>query len=236
MLKKIINTSNSTFNWLIPKRCMVCATKLAYHSHPCCLECYAQLPFQHHCCSQCGQVFSSNLDYCGRCLFSPPPFDACFCPFRYEGLIKEHIQKFKYHDKPELSVILAEALHTEILAFDLPFPDLLIPVPMHINRLRERGYNQASLLAKSLAKLTNTPMSNKVVRKKFATKPQVNQSLRARKNNVKGSFYMPTQNCVKSIAIVDDVVTTGSTAAEITKILKRNGVDYVQVWGLAHTN
>jgi len=235
MNNNALNFAKSAFNWLIPRRCIVCATALANDPHPCCHGCYNELPFQHHCCTKCGQVYSAQLDYCGRCLTSPPPFDACFCSFRYEGAIREEIQRFKYGEKPELAMGLAQALYLELQAFDVPVPDLLIPVPTHINRLRERGYNQSLLLAKSLSKLMSIRFSNSIVEKHRFTDPQVKQSLKQRQRNVKGSFRLRSQTTAKNIAIVDDVFTTGSTAAEITKILKQNGVDYVQVWGLAHT-
>jgi predicted amidophosphoribosyltransferase len=79
------------------------------------------------------------------------------------------------------------------------------------------------------------PFSSSLMEKHRSTDPQVNQTLRQRKKNVKGSFRISGKVNANNIAIVDDVVTTGSTAAEITKILKLNGVDYVQVWGVAHT-
>ena len=232
---QILRPFQSTFNWLIPRRCMACAIAMAGDSQPYCRACYQALPFQTHCCTRCGQTISAQLDYCGRCLLTPPPFDACFCPFRYEGVISEEIQRFKYGDRPELSMGLAQALNLELQAIDIAKPDLLIPVPVHISRLRKRGYNQSLLLTKSLSKLINIPFSNSLIEKHRSTEPQVNQSLRQRQNNVKGSFRMCGETPPRSIAIIDDVFTTGATAAEITKILKRNGVDYVQVWGLAHT-
>ena len=158
-----------------------------------------------------------------------------FCPFRYEGAISAQIQGFKYAEKPELAAGLAQALYLELQAIDVAIPDLLIPVPVHISRLRKRGYNQSLLLTKNLSERMNIPFSNSIIEKHRRTDPQVNQKLRQRQSNVKGSFRIRNEITAKSIAIVDDVFTTGSTATEITKILKRNGVDYVQVWGVAHT-
>jgi len=104
---------------------------------------------------------------------------------------------------------------------------------MHFNRLRKRGFNQSLLLTKAISRLTNIPYSANIVSKCKATSPQANLSLSLRRKNLKGSFNLKEKTKAKHVVIVDDVVTTGSTAAEITKILKRNGVDYVQVWGIA---
>ena len=222
-------------NWLFPNRCLSCRQVLNDHTYPFCENCYLQLPFQNHCCNQCGQAFAGLNDHCGRCLVAPPNFDACFCPFRYEPPISDQIIRFKYGGHPELAKRLAATLAREILANQLPFPELLIPVPLHISRLRERGFNQSLLLAQELSKLLRVPVSNNIIGKHRHTKPQAEQSLAQRKTNLRNSFSIIGNNLPKTVAIVDDVFTTGTTASEITKILKRNGVDYAQVWGVAHT-
>lgn len=234
--EKIRASLIGALNWLVPKRCFACAVEIAANSHPCCDACYATLPFQSECCQRCGQVFSANQDCCGRCLSAPPPFDACFCAFRYESPIKEQIQRFKYSEKPELADTLAKLLQAEIASNQLELPDLLIPVPIHIGRLRERGYNQAWLITQHLGRLIDIPYSNTIVEKHKSTPAQATLSLAARKKNNRGSFRLKSPTSARSIAIIDDVFTTGSTAAEIANILKTNGVDYVQIWGVAHTN
>ena len=234
--KKIRAPLIEALNWLVPKRCLACGVEIEANAHPCCDACYSTLPFQSGCCQRCGQVFAADKDYCGRCLSATPPFDACFCAFRYESPIKEQIQSFKYSEKPELANTIAKLLYAEIISNQLELPDLLIPVPVHISRLRERGYNQAWLITRHLAKLIDTPCSNTIIEKHKLTPAQATLSLAARKKNNRGSFRLKSPTSVRSIAIVDDVFTTGSTAAEIAKILKRNGLEYVQIWGVAHTN
>ena len=226
----------SVFNWLVPRRCLDCGIALQSNTHPCCSDCYALLPFHNNCCHRCGRGLGVDEDCCGRCLAAPPPFDECFCAFRYQPPLSSQIQRFKYADRPDQAKVLATALAVEILAHDLQMPDLLIPVPIHINRLRQRGYNQSLLLTRELSKLLRVPYSNKIIEKHRATDAQVRLSLKQRERNVKGSFRLCVPPKAGSVAVIDDVITTGSTATEITKILKRNGVDYVQIWGIAHTN
>ena len=225
-------------NWLIPRRCQQCdcVVEAEWRNFLVCRSCYAQLPFQEHSCQRCGQVFAAQQDSCGRCLLSPPPFDACFCPFQYQQPISGAIQRLKYQDQPELADRLARALAFEIEQQEITKPELLIPVPVHLSRLRARGFNQSLLLTKRLSQLLNTPYSNQIIQKHRATPAQAQQTLAQRQINVRGSFKLGKLTTAKHIAIIDDVFTTGATASEITKVLKRNGVNYVQVWGLAHTN
>jgi len=252
--------AKNSLNWLVPRVCIGCKRELAQDNHPCCRSCYATLPFQSHCCDHCGQSYSGNTDYCGRCIGKPPPFDACFCPFRYEAPVDQQIKAFKYHARPELAKTLAKLLFIEIQANALEMPELLIPVPMHISKLRQRGYNQSLLLTQQLSKLMELPYDRQLLRKPKVTPAQADLTLKQRQSNLRGSFEFIEQpikknqfliknlifinkkraktkvrSMPKHVAIVDDVFTTGATASEIANVLKRNGVDYVQIWGIAHT-
>jgi len=231
----LYNVPRQALNWLIPKRCLQCKAPLTNPNDNVCQRCYPELPFQNHYCRQCGQNFAANTDYCGRCINSPPSFDSCFCPFKYEKSIKELICQLKYRERPELAKTAASLLARELLESNIERPDALIAVPMHISRLRERGYNHSTLVAQNLSKTLDIPVLTGALIKSKQTAPQATQSLIQRKKNLKGSFELCKNIQAKSVAIVDDVLTTGSTAEEIAKILKKNGVDYVQVWGIAHT-
>ncbi len=222
-------------DWLLPKKCLVCCNVNPNRDHPCCDECYQTLPFQRNCCQQCGQALAANQDYCGRCIESPPHFDTCFCPFEYESPISEQICALKYNQHPELAKSVAQLLAREIKKFAIELPEALIPVPLHISRLRGRGFNQSTLIARELGKLLQLPVRTNVVAKHRATQAQARQTLKQRKKNLRNSFKLKKDLRLQRVAIVDDVVTTGSTTGEIAKILKKNGVDYVQVWGVAHT-
>jgi len=227
--------ASASLNWLLPRKCITCELEIAQDNHPCCAQCDELLPFQAHSCSQCGQAFNVAADFCGRCIAQPPPFDACFCPFSYEEPVSKQIQSFKYRERPELAKSLAQLLCREIKANNLEHPELIIPAPLHISRLRERGYNQSALLACALGKMLGVTVATNIIKKSKKTEPQAQLSFSQRTKNLIGSFEIAKPPSASHVAILDDVVTTGATAAEITKILKRNGVDYVQVWGIAHT-
>ena len=230
------NLLKTSLNWLFPQNCAQCQAPNRLEDHPYCQDCYLELPFQHHSCQQCGQRFAAPTDYCGRCITNPPHFDACFCPFQYKGAVKAAIQDFKYYEKPETVKQLAQLFIKELESNGVEHPELLIPTPLHTSRLRARGYNQSLLLTKQLSKQLDIPYNSKAIIKNKKTAPQARLKLKERQRNVKNCFQLSTFINAKNVAIIDDVVTTGSTANEIAKILKKNGVDYVHVWGLAHTN
>lgn len=234
---KRFNTSNilkDSLDWLVPKTCLSCDAPLQT-LQPCCADCYKRLPFQHNYCSQCGQSYALDSDYCGRCISKPAHYDHCFCPFEYSGPISDLICKFKYQQRPELAKPIAQLLATEIMANELALPELLVPVPMHISRLRTRGFNQSILLARQLGRILKVPVAASVIRKHRKTAPQAQQTLKQRQRNVLGSFNMRKVVSANHVAIVDDVLTTGATANEIAKTLKGNGVNYCSAWGIAHT-
>jgi len=231
----LYNYARQAVNWLLPKRCLQCQSILGDHEGSVCKPCYLDLPFQYRYCSRCGQNYSAKTDYCGHCLISQPTFDHCFCPFKYQSSIKDLICKLKYRQRPELAKAAASLLMGELIESSFERPDALIAVPMHISRLRERGYNHSTLIAQHLSKTLKIPLLTGSIGKSKATPPQAQQSLKQRKKNLAGSFSIKKNIYAKNVAIIDDVVTTGSTAEEIAKILKINGVDYVQVWGIAHT-
>jgi ComF family protein len=231
----LYNTLGQALNWLLPKKCLKCKTAIEQHEGSVCETCYFELPFQDSYCGRCGQNTSSDTEFCGHCIYTQPSYDNCFCPFKYESSIKQLICELKYRERPELAKTAASLLHNELIAYDFNRPDALISVPMHINRLRERGYNHSSLIAQQLSKLLKIPVLKGALIKSRETYPQAQQSLKQRKKNLRGSFEFKKKIQAKNVAIIDDVLTTGATAEEIAKILKKNGVDYVQIWGIAHT-
>ncbi len=220
-------------DWALPNKCLICNNNISDSSNPTCKYCYALLPHRFNNCARCGQSYVANLDYCGKCISTPPIYDACFCAFEYKEPIAKLIRKFKYHDHPELAQRLAKLLYQEIINQDIELPDLLIPVPLHISKLRQRGFNQSLLLTKELSKLLYIPYKSDIIYKSKATTAQADLSLALRRKNLKNCFKQVKKTDAKHIVIIDDVVTTSATATEITKVLKKTGVEYIQIWGLA---
>lgn len=225
---------SQAINWLAPHKCFGCKT-IIKEASAFCEVCYQELPFQSRTCAHCGQIFAADTDYCGRCINAPPFYDECFCPFEYQTPIKDLICALKYNDKAEYAKMIGRLLASEVKQHQISIPEAIIPVPIHISRLRSRGFNQAKLIADEVGRELNIKVFNNVITKTKATLPQAQQSLINRKKALHNCFAIQKKLSAQNVAIIDDVVTTGSTVNEIAKILKKNGVDYIQVWGLAHT-
>jgi len=195
-------------------------------------------------CCLCGfEGASLDLDLCRFCRVSLP-WDAttsrgAFCALRYEHPIDDLIQRLKYQgvlaNARVLGVLLAQAVEEREAAL----PRLLIPVPLHISRLRERGFNQAVALARYAGRMLEIPMALQAVRRVRNTPSQTALDMAERHRNMRGAFAINGARALRRlldaghVAIVDDVVTTGSTVNELRAVLLAAGVRRVDVWAVA---
>lgn len=232
---KLYNSLTQLENWLFPAKCDSCNTTLNNNTINYCSDCIETLPYMPHSCLRCGQPFNGFDNYCGGCLASPPTFDHCFCPFLYEEPISTQIQNLKYYEHPKGASQIANLFIKELNSNNIELPEAILAVPMHARKLRRRGFNHSYELAKRIAKSLDIPLLDNCISKQRDTPRQTTQSLKQRKQNLRGSYALTKKCWQKHVAIIDDVVTTGSTAEEMSKILKKNGVDYIQVWGIART-
>jgi ComF family protein len=186
-------------------------------------------------CTVCGVPFRTEggLDHiCGDCLSKPPAFAAARAAVVYEGAVKELIHRLKYDGRIQarrpLGLLLAERLAGFV--HDAA-PDLIMPVPLHLKRLRQRGFNQAVLLGELASKEWGVPMARRVIRRIRWTEPQITLASRDRMANVRGAFAVADPAVVrgKKILLVDDVMTTGSTVSECARMLKKGGAAEVFV-------
>jgi ComF family protein len=155
----------------------------------------------------------------------------------FDGSLQAAIHRWKYEGKTHLTPFFAEWMAEGLNRYwDLSSIDLLIPVPLHPKRLRERGFNQALLLAKELSRRTEIPCFKTILRKKKPTLPQVNLSGGEREKGLRGVFQVIEREELlgKSVLLVDDVYTTGATVNECSKALVRGGAKKVAVLTLAH--
>jgi ComF family protein len=142
----------------------------------------------------------------------------------------------KFHGKLAYGRLLTE-LMAEYLEPMLKHgvPELIVPVPLHPTRLRSRGYNQALELAHPLGRHLGIPIAPFICRRQRNTAPQVKQAMEGRHSNIQGAFQVVGRIQARHVALVDDVVTTGATVAELARTLKRAGVERVDVWAVART-
>ncbi|MBU0515952.1 MAG: ComF family protein [Proteobacteria bacterium] len=222
---------------MFPPLCLGCALPLA-HDRPwgreLCPECARKTDFLTGAkCPRCGRPFEADRaadHWCGPCLSQPPPFDLARAAARHTGPLAEAVRGFKYHRRlgllPGLSRMLAAA------AVDLDPPaDLVLPVPLHWRRRRERGFNQAWLLTRRVARHLGLPARSDLLRRIRFTAPQVGLTDTERRANVRGAFALSPHDGVdgRRVMLVDDVLTTGATARACARVLKKGGASGVLV-------
>lgn len=227
--------------FLLPGVCIHCS-RLSGRQRDLCQACEAGLPRIPQPCGRCGlDIPRCNPwhSYCGSCLSQPPPFQRLVAPLAYQPPLPGFITAFKYHERlvvgRELTMILADEIRVRY--HGQPLPELLIPVPLHPKRLRQRGFNQSLEIARDLARLLDLPLFSRLAARCRKTDSQTGLNARQRRQNLRGAFSIPEPGKVKgkTIAIVDDVITTATTVSELSQTLLRAGAGQVHVWALART-
>jgi ComF family protein len=203
-----------------------------------CPGCAAELPHNRDSCLQCAVPFDSPMPAgtrCAACQRHPPPFDTSLAAFRYEGAIPTLIGGAKFRGRLNLVRLLGQCLAERVRELGPPRPEVLVPVPLHASRLRSRGYNQALEIARVVGRDLALPIDHACCVRVQATPPQAGLDERARHRNIRGAFLVQAPVPWRHVAILDDVVTTGSTVAELSRVLRKAGVRRIQVWAVART-
>ncbi|MBI5408554.1 MAG: ComF family protein [Nitrospirae bacterium] len=226
---------NSFLNILFPETCPVCKRPAKDHkTAPICADCWQAIsPYEGPMCRKCGRPLVSDVSAtCGECLEDEPAFTYARSFGLYEGALKKAINLFKFHGIKRLSKPLSDI----ILSIDMPEVDTVIPVPLHKKRLRQREFNQSALLAKYMAKGLGIEAKFDCLVKTRDTAPQVGLNSHDRRKNMKKAFQVRNSELIegKDIALLDDVVTTGTTVRECSNVLKKAGAENVYVITLAH--
>lgn len=219
--------------------CWLCQQPLHFSRHGICSFCVRNLPPPPPCCPRCGLPSASQTFDCGRCLNKPPPWDAMIYSTDYLPPLSGLVMRLKFSRQPELAVTLARLLLlrwlTRFRAGDVVRPDVVLSVPLHRRRYFSRGYNQSELLAQPLARWLGSQFRPQALRRIRSTPPQQHLSEAARKLNLRNAFLCTENFQGKHVALIDDVVTTGSTLREISKILRNQGVVSLQIWCICRT-
>ena len=216
---------------LAPGVCQGCGTESVDYSMLC-QTCRPLLPVIDHPCQYCGQPNPVDALVCPACQRQPPLWQGLVAPLHYRGLTRDFLLQLKNANAPHLATGLCE-LTREPLQTRRPRPEILLPVPLHRARLLERGYNQAREIARAWSRLLDLPVDHRALTRTRSTAAQAGLSKRQRQQNVAAAFAYRPRRQYRHVAIVDDIVTTGSTAGEIAKLLHRHEVEHVEVWALA---
>lgn len=223
----------SILNKVLPHCCLLCYG-LTDTRHDLCRACWNDLPhLTMHCLRCANSLLSTTQMLCGECLQHPPPFDYTHALFYYQPPITQLILQLKFQHQLAHAQLLGELLADKIREQwyqAKPLPQAILPIPLHTSRLKERGFNQAIEIARPIAKHTRLPLLlNHCLRIK-ATAPQTTLAAKERQHNLQQAFAMKNLLPYDHLAVVDDVMTTGSTMMEFCRMLKKHGVKTIDVW------
>jgi len=209
--------------------CFLCGA--ASHDGICCADCTADLPRlpKNHCPICALPTFSGEV--CGHCLRQPPNFDRTTAAFSYAFPVDKLVQAMKFNQRLELVNYLADELTRQIHHA----PDYIVAMPLHPSRLRERGYNQSQLLADRLSRQLNVPLLHNACQRTRATAPQTTFPWKERQKNVHLAFECQVDLSGKRVAIIDDVMTSGSSINELALALQQTGTLSIEAWVIART-
>lgn len=219
-------------------RCILCHSALDGDSIGLCHSCAGELPFrnQEHHCKTCGHLLPDNFpEYCGLCQQQAPAHSRIISLFHYRPPLDYLIKQLKFNNDLLPADVLGKLMATLIRQQSSQLPQAIIPVPLHPKRLRQRGYNQALELAKPISKQLEIPLVTDLLVRKKHSKPQTQCSGKERRNNLRNAFACSHKPEFQSVALVDDVITTGTTTDEAAKVLKRQGIQEIHVWACAQT-
>lgn len=218
-----------------PPTCVLCGAP-GNQGLDLCAGCLDDLPTDLVCCSRCALPLEHTTGaLCGECQRRPPPFSVCHAAFRYEDPLPALVGGAKFRSRLNLVRLLGQCLANALRERGAEMPDCILPVPLHAKRLRERGYNQALEVARTLSHELSIPVDTHSCIRVLATPPQAGLEQKERRRNVRGAFHLARPLDAGRVAILDDVVTTGSTVSELTKVLLKAGVKRVDVWAVART-
>lgn len=238
-LKELLNDVSDI---IFPPQCLACSEIInPQENRIFCSFCAEKIHFiTGSFCPICGVPFPDSpagIHVCGRCWEKRPYFTRARAVAVFEDVIMNTIHKFKYNR----SISTGSGLSSFMA--DFSFPDfnfseysLIVPVPLHIKKLRERGFNQSLVLARGIGKKYCLPVNFSLLKRSKFTLTQTGLNKAEREKNIKGAFVVPDKNKVagESIILIDDVYTTGATINECTKVLLRAGAQKTAVLTLAH--
>ena len=232
-MRALIKNGSIAHQWRLKTPCSLCS---GYHQtpEPLCTYCESLLIPLGPACLLCATPLpDAAFTQCGHCIKHPPSLDKVFAPYRFEEPLRTLLHDFKYREKLYLGDYLAEKMLLSSPPH-VPKNTCLIPIPLHKKRIHKRGFNQAAILANNLAKKQGLPCLLHQIKKIKNTSPQAELEATARRKNIRNSFKIkpiPYQHVI----LIDDLITTGSTANELAYQLKLQDVKEVHLWCIAKT-
>lgn len=225
-------------NTFFPGVCLLCDVA-AVTTNNLCTACHNSLPILTHYCPRCANILPTNASLaCGSCLISPPPYEKTFALFKYQDAIVHLISQLKFNGQLTHAKFFSETMRVAIKTqwyLNRPLPDLIIPVPLHPSKLKERGFNQAVVLAKSIAKDLNVAFDPFSLKRIKPTYSQTRLNAKDREKNMLHAFSSRYDYSHLTVAVLDDVITTSHTMRACCRVIKERGAKEIHVWCVART-
>lgn len=221
--------------------CLVCNGEINKFVRPLlCDKCAKILPRHERICDKCGGEISLHAVVCDRCISHVKQdkdwyFDRARSTFEYKSPVVELVLRLKYNAEGDIARFVASLLADAIKEYDIK-ADIIIPVPLAPKRFKERGYNQAGLIAEELSKIIKVPVTDNFVYRVKHTAAQKQMTLKERQDNLLGAFEIrPPYSAVKGkrILLVDDVLTTCATVNECARVIRRAKPESIEVLTIA---
>lgn len=234
---RVYNWLKSILPILYPPRCLLCGAA-GVAERDLCADCASALPHNDHPCAICALPLPTTAPpgaICGECSKQRPAFDRCHAALMYDQLTGPLISRLKFNNKLNHARLLSQLLIDYLEQQQPSMPDLLLPIPLHRQRLRERGYNQALEIARPVGRHFQLPLVPGLCRRIRPTPAQAGLDRKARRKNLRRAFELQGPVSGKTIVLLDDVVTTGSTTSELARLLKKSGASRVDVWAVTRT-
>lgn len=213
------------------KSCLLCGAIAGGDFCPACYRDLPQLPASH--CPVCLWPVPTN-EICGNCLKKPPAFTRTLAALRYTFPADALIHALKYQTNLAIAPVLANLFIARLNTMET-MPDVIVPMPLHPIRLRERGFNQAMEIGRTIAKQTGIALLPDGCSRIKHTPPQTGLPWKERQKNIRRAFSCKIELTGKHVAVVDDVMTTGATLNELAKVLRRQGAIEISNWVIART-
>lgn len=211
-------------------QCLLCRQDC--HEAPLlCRHCRADLPVLDHYCPGCARALPLAGVRCGHCQRRPPPWQRMQVVAPFAPPFSRLVHDLKYHGRLLNGRLLGQLLAERLAP---PWPEAVLPVPLHWWRRLRRGHNQAEEIARGLQQTLPLKVDRRLLRRIRATPSQTRLSRAERRRNLTGAFVAGASR-YRHVALLDDVITTGATMAELTRLLQARGVERVEVWAVCRT-
>lgn len=227
-------------DFFYPQRCLLCeqlCKSSARSGVDLCQACEADLPLITDACFQCGIPLPDSHDQqlCGQCQQKAPEYDRVISIYHYQNPVIWLIHEMKFKARPVFIRLLGELMSRSLSNIVAIQPDAIIPVPLYYKRQQQRGFNQSEEIAKVVARKLGCHLDLKLLERHRGGPQQSGLDARQRRKNIRNAFRIKpgAGKQYRHVAVIDDVMSTGSTVNEVARMLKKHGIKQVDIWVLA---